>query len=209
VALTREHNLAGYLDTSVFGVHTLIVGFDPEGLLGTAPTVATAILGALTGQWLRRQVDHRRQLIGLVVGGLAAIGAGLLWAVVWPINKSLWSGSYALFTAGLAAVTLAVCLYFVDMRAAPRWTRPFLWLGVNPLAIYFGSELVGHLLDRPLLRRFLGERTPKDWLYWNAVVPLVHNASGEWASLLYAVAFVACWVAVSAVLYRQGIRIRV
>lgn len=207
--VTRAHNLAGYVDTRIFGPHTLTPGFDPEGLLGTATTAATALVGALAGQWLRRHADHRRQILGLVFGGVGALGAGLAWATVWPINKPIWSGSYALATSGLAAVTLAACLYVVDVRGLGRWARPFLWLGVNPLAIYFCSELVGRLIDRPLLPRAFGAVTPKDWAYWHVFAPLGGNARGEWPSLLYAISFVVCWIGVSALLHRRGVHVRV
>jgi hypothetical protein len=39
--------------------------------------------------------------------------------------------------------------------------------------------------------------------------PIGGDARGEWASLLYATAFVACWVGASALLHRRGVRIRV
>ncbi len=208
-AVTRGHNLAGLIDSYIFGRHTLTPGFDPEGLLGTAPTVATALAGALAGQWLLRRVDRRRQSLGLVVGGLAAIVAGLAWATVWPINKPLWSGSYALFTSGLAAVTLAACLYLADVRRFAQGVQPFVWLGVNPLAIYFGSELVGHVIDRPLLPRLLGQTTPKEWLYAHALAPIGGEGGTEWTSLLYAIGFVACWMGAAAFLHRRDLRIRV
>ena len=208
-SLTPAHNLAGYVDVRLFGLHTLTPGFDPEGLVGTAPTVATALLGALAGQWLRRHADHGRQILGLGLGGLAAVGAGLAWSTVWPLNKPLWTGSYVLLTGGLAAVALAACIYVVDVRGARRWTRPFNWLGINPLAIYFCSELVGHLMERPLLPRALGMRAPKDWVYWHLFAPLGGSVRGEWPSLLYATTFAACWLGASAVLHRRGVRIRV
>jgi predicted acyltransferase len=204
-SMTRAHNLAGFVDARIFGSHTLTPGFDPEGLLGTAPTVATALAGALAGQWLRRHADQRRQIQGLVIGGAAAIVLGLAWSTVWPINKPLWTGSYALLTSGLAAVTLAACVYAIDVRGITRWVRPLFWLGVNPLAIYFCAEIVGHAIERPLIF----SEAPKDWLFWRVFAPLGNHARGEWPSLLFACVYVGCWVGVSAVLHRRGIRVRV
>jgi predicted acyltransferase len=196
--MTRDHNLAGFVDAHVFGSHTLVPGFDPEGLLGTAPTIATALVGALAGQWLRLHSDHRRQLAGLMIGAAAATVLGLIWSTVWPINKPLWTGSYALLMSGFAAATLAVCLYVVDIAGIRGWARPFLALGVNPLAIYFGSEFVGHLLDRH-----------KDWIYWSGFARMLEGFGSEWSSLLYALAYVGCWLAIAVVLDRRHIRIRV
>jgi predicted acyltransferase len=197
IGLTRDHNLSGVIDAHVFGSHTLMPGFDPEGVLGTATAIATALFGALAGQWLRQHSDHRRQISGLAIGGSVAIAAGLLWSVVWPINKSLWTGSYALVMAGLASCVLALSVYLVDVRGWRRFSTPFLALGVNPLAIYFGSELVGHLI----------ERGPKSAIYWGVFAPLI--GSGEWASLLFALTYVGLWSAIAVVLDRRGVRIRV
>jgi predicted acyltransferase len=196
-AITRDCNLAGLVDARVFGSHTLVPGFDPEGVIGTATAIATALFGALVGQWLRRHADHRQQIIGLAVVGGIAILTGLLWSLVWPINKPLWTGSYALLMSGLASGALALCVYAVDMRGWRRWARPFLALGVNPLAIYFGSELIGHLI----------EGNVKSWIYWSGFASIV--GAGEYASLLFALVYVGCWIVVAVVLDRRGVRIRV
>jgi predicted acyltransferase len=189
-----------------FGSHTLTPGFDPEGLLGTLPTVATALAGALAGQWLRLHADDRRRVLGLVAGGAAAIAVGLAWSTIWPISKPLWTGSYALLMSGLAAITLAVCLYVVDVRGLIGWARPLAWLGVNPLAIYFCSEFVAEIVGRSLSPNFFAGLAPKDWLYWRV---FAGDVSREWSSLLFALSYVAIWIGVSAVLHHRGIRVRV
>ncbi len=194
--LTREYNLAGAIDARIFGAHTLTPGFDPEGLLGTLPTIATALIGALAGDWLRRYRNEQRRLWGLVTGGVLLVVSGLLWSGVWPINKPLWTGSYALLMSGFAALTLAACMFVMDVLAVRAWARPFLALGANPLAIYFGSEFVGHLLEQN-----------KHVVYWGLFAQITGN--GELASLLFAVVYVACWLVVALILEQRQIRIRV
>ncbi len=208
--LTPEINLAGYLDRLVFGRHTLASFGDPEGLLGTLPAVATALAGTLAGQWMRDADSPRRRLIGLVTGGSIAIAAGLAWSTALPLNKALWTGSYALFTAGFAALAFAACYWIIDVQAVGWWARPFVWLGLNPLAVYFLSELTGHLLDQPWLR-IAGEATdPKTWLYWELLDPLVGGRLEEMGmSLLFALLTLAVWTAVAGLLYRRGVRIHV
>jgi predicted acyltransferase len=204
---TPGHNLAGYIDARVFGLHTLKPGFDPEGLLGIAPTVSTAIAGALAGQWLRQHRGLRSRLGALIIGGAAAVAVALAWSRVWPINKPLWTGSYALLACGLASLTLAACLYAADARGLAGWIKPFRALGANPMAVYFLSELTAHLLERRLLPG--ATLAPKDWFYWRALVPLFPGVRGEWTALLYALIFVAVWTAFALRLDRRGIRIRV
>ena len=132
------------------------------------------------------------------MGAVVMTVIGLMWSTVWPINKSLWTGSYALLMSGLAAATLAVCLFVVDIADIRGWARPFLALGGNPLAIYFGSEFVGHVLERR-----------KDLIYWGVFPSIAGRFGGEWASLLYALAYVGCWLAIAVALDRRHIRIRV
>jgi predicted acyltransferase len=50
------------------------------------------------------------------VGGLAAALLGQLWGVWFPVNKSLWSSSYALLMAGLASLALAACHWLTEVR---------------------------------------------------------------------------------------------
>jgi predicted acyltransferase len=127
---------------------------------------------------------------------------------VLPQNKSLWTGSYAVTTAGIAAIIFAVCYYAVDMRGV-RLLAPLAWLGVNPLAIYFLSELVRHLLDYAWIQQ-LGRRTSlKDVFYWRYLVRAFADLGGPRSSLAFALLFAVFWIAVAGALYRRNIRIRV
>ena len=89
------------------------------------------------------------------------------------------------------------------------WARPFLWLGFNPLAIYFLSELVGHAIDAPWLRVAGQRMAAKTWLFWDVLQPLMARIGDEWVSLTFAVLTVALWIAVAGALHRQGVRIQV
>ncbi|MDN8793344.1 hypothetical protein Q0M19_14065, partial [Staphylococcus aureus] len=82
--------------------------WDPEGLLSTLPAIATGLLGLLAGQWLQRpDITEGRRVGRLAAAGLLLAGLGLLWAQWFPLNKSLWTSSYVLFTGGLALLLLS------------------------------------------------------------------------------------------------------
>jgi predicted acyltransferase len=185
--LTPEHNLARYIDTIVLGRHAATRALDPEGLLGGLSTAATALIGAITGQLVRRRPTDGARLRLLI----------------------LWTGSYVLVVTGLAMLVFAATYAVIDVLRVRGWARPFLWLGVNPLAIYFLSEIVGHLLEDPWLRHRSRWTTPKSWLVWGQLEPALHPLRAEWASLIFAVAFVAVWIAVAGTLYQRRIRIQV
>ncbi|MGH7347743.1 MAG: acyltransferase family protein, partial [Candidatus Rokuibacteriota bacterium] len=69
--LSPEGNLAAYLDRALLGPHIWQFAkvYDPEGILSTVPAVATALLGVLTGTWLR---SGRRSEV--IAGRLAVAG---------------------------------------------------------------------------------------------------------------------------------------
>ena len=109
--LTPEGNLGAYIDRSIFGTHLWAQSktWDPEGLLSTVPALGTTLLGGVAGLWLGSRASGRRKAIGLVGAGVAAVGIGLAWSLVFPLNKALWTSSYVWFTSGAASVFLALC----------------------------------------------------------------------------------------------------
>jgi predicted acyltransferase len=206
--LTPTVNLASTIDRFVFGAHMLTPTLDPEGLLGTLTSIATALAGALAGRWFRALERPRPRFSGLAAAGFASILLGLVWARSWPLNKSLWTGSYVLVAAGVAVLAFAACDLIVDVwKKDGRWAQPFLWLGMNPLAIYFGSEFVGHLMDIPL--RHGTTLGVKEVLFWQGLAPLVHDSGGVWASLVFALAYTTIWTLAAGALHRRGIIVHV
>ncbi len=207
--LTPEHNFARYLDTVVLGSHAVTRTLDPEGLLGIIPSAATALIGALLGDIVRRVSTDWVRIRVLVIAGAVTLAAGAGWARVLPLSKPLWTGSYVLVVTGLAMLVMAVMYVVIDVAGWRSWARPFVWLGVNPLAIYFLSDVVGHLLEQPWVHQSSGRTTPKGWIVWGRIEPALRPLRVEWASLLFAVAFTLLWIAVAGILYRRRIRIQV
>ncbi len=199
--LTPRDTIAATIDHAAFGRHLLLATYDPEGLLGTLSAIASALVGTLAGDWLRAEDDASRRLAGLLAGGAALALVGWLWSFVLPLNKPLWTGSYAAFTAGLALMAFAGCFGVIEIAHIRSWARPFVWLGVNPLAIYFLAEFMTHVI----------ELTPaKTTLYWGLLRPIVVRQLPEPAiSLLFAVVTVGVWTAVAGVMYQRGIRVQV
>jgi predicted acyltransferase len=203
--LTPEGNLASFIDRALLGRHLLNRWSDPEGLLSTVPAIASAMCGVFAGDWLkeRRQPHHSA---GLFVAGVLAMVAGLAWSRVFPINKNLWTSSFALFSAGLAAQALALCHWLVDVRGWRAWSRPLAAFGRNPLAAYFLS--VG--FDSLLTRVRLADGSLKGLVYRSAFVPWLRPCCGaEAASLGYAIAYVVLWGAILGEMYRRRVFIRI
>jgi len=146
-------------------------------------------------------------VIGLVVGGLVATLVGLAWSTVFPLNKSLWTSSYAVFTAGLAALLFAACYATIDLAGWRRWAHPFVVLGTNAIALFVLSGMIGRLLGVIKIAGPGGESLPlQHVIYERWFVPL---ASPMNASLLFALANLAVLYVILWVMYRRGIFLKV
>jgi predicted acyltransferase len=204
--LTPEGNLASFIDRALLGRHLLTARYDPEGLLSTVPAIATAMGGVFAGDWLKAPRAHDRTAWLFAAGAAAAI-TGLVWGRVFPINKNLWTSSFAMLAAGMAALALAACHWIVDVRGWRRWSRPFAAFGRNPLAAYFLS--VG--FDSVLTRWAVGGGAPlKFELYRRLFAVWLQSCCGaEAASLAYAVAYLVLWGVVLGEMYRRRIFIAI
>ncbi len=206
--LTPAGNIGAWLDRTVFGRHVWRGGaFDPEGLLSTVPAIGTTLFGVLAGWRLKDASSPRTIVRGLLVWGLAGVIAGLAVAIWLPINKSLWTSSYALFTAGLASTALALCYWILDANAIERWravTEPFVALGRNAILLFVLSGLLAKTLiyvKWPDPSRSLGS-----WIYAAGFQPF---APPQAASLLFAIANLLLLYALLAFLHRRRIYLTV
>jgi len=200
--LTPGGNLASFIDRMLLGRHLLNRLYDPEGLLSTVPAVATALGGVFAGNWLKEPRRHHRAA-WLWAAGFAAMTAGLAWGHAFPINKNLWTSSFALFSAGLAAQALAACDWLVDGEGWSGWSRPLAVYGRNALAAYFLS--VG--CDSVLTRWTAADGSSlKAILYRGMFASWLRPCCGaEAASLGYAVAYVVLWGVILGEMYRRRI----
>lgn len=203
--------LSAWLDRTVLGLPHLWVGsrtWDPEGLLSSMPAIGTVILGVITGRWLTRQdipIDER--LNGMFVAGGVAMIAGLMWNWSFPINKSLWTSSYVMFTGGMAAMSLAACVWLVDVKAVRWWTRPFVIYGMNPILAFVGSEVVARIIYSLIKVPYGGRIVSLETAIYEAVFASWLNPRN--ASLAFAVCIVLFWLGVLTVFYRRKIFLKV
>jgi predicted acyltransferase len=199
------------LDWSRWGLGNHLWGssvtWDPEGVFSTVPAIATAMLGNLAGRWIGERRPLTERLAGLSAAGALAMMFGSMWSWSFPINKSLWTSSYVLFTAGMAATALATAMWLIDAHRVTGWTKPFVIFGTNPIVAFVGSGLLARLIYSVIRVSYDGKRVPLQSAIYNA-------AFASWleprnASLLFAVTFVLFWLAILSVLYRKKIFLKV
>lgn len=150
---SKAGNLAGWVDREYLPGKIIEAYYgdgDNEGLLSTIPAVATALLGALAGQWLLSDRKPWAKVGGLAAAGLACLALGSLWGLGFPIIKNLWTSSFVLVAGGWSLVLLGVFYAVVDVLGA-RWLAfPFAVIGANAITIY----VVPSFLDFEHFTRF-------------------------------------------------------
>ncbi len=206
-----EGNATMAFDSAVLGVNHLYKGFgipfDPEGLLSTIPAIVTVIVGFLVGSAVK-DTEKKKVPRQLILFSAAAIVAGLIWGLIFPINKPLWTSSYVLYTAGWTCLVLALLIWIIDLKGYSKWTSFFVVFGMNPLFIFALSGLWARIFGR--LIKIAGPDgeliSGSTWLYKQVFMPLAGELNG---SLLFAIFHVLVFWLIGYVLYRKKIFIKV
>lgn len=116
---------------------------DPEGLLATIPAIATALGGAVTGSLLKNErLSGYAKTLAMVAAGLACLAAAKLWDLDFPINKNLWTSSFALYCAGWSLLLLSLFYLVIDVRGWRAWAFPLVVIGSNSILIYMAGAFV-------------------------------------------------------------------
>ncbi len=200
-AWVDSHLLSGYMWSYYDGA------WDPEGIVSTIPAIATTLFGVLTGQWLRSSLSDRRKVAGMVCAGLVLLIAGYMLDRWLPINKSIWTSTFSIFMAGLALVCLAFFHWSIDMAGFPRWPKPLIILGLNPITIY----VLSIVLDTTLRSMNLAVSSGKeiDCRFYLFKICYVPTTESEIASLLYALVILPSMFLVAWIMWRKRIFIRI
>ncbi len=150
---SKEGNLAGWVDREYLPGKILepYYGFgDNEGLLSTIPAVASTLLGALAGAWLRSDRNAWTKVRGLVGAGLVCLIVGSAWGLIFPIIKNLWTSSFVLVAGGCSLLLLALFYAVIDVLRWRTWSLIFVVVGVNAITIY----VVPRFLDFDTMAQF-------------------------------------------------------
>ncbi len=202
-------NLAAWTDRLFLGNHLWSQSktWDPEGVLSTLPAIATGLLGVLTGH-LFHEIKNPAERVSwmFVIGGILIL-AGLCWDIAFPINKSLWTSSYVLYTGGLAIQVLAASHWIIDILQGQLYIKPFLYYGMNAIFVFVASGVVAKILLRTKVTGGTGEEESL-WSY------LYGHMYASWlepkiASLLFALTLVVVFGFLLRWMYHRKIFVKV
>ncbi len=218
--LEKQGNFSQYVDNlvlngPVIGTHVWKTAgtWDPEGIISTIPAIATCLFGILTGQLLRTQLTGEQKTSWMFTAGAALLFAGSVMDLALPINKSLWTSSYAVFMAGMALTCFAVCYWLVDVQGWRKGTKPFAIYGMNAITVFFLAGMLGRISLEVKVSDGAGNPVSlKSFLYGNFFAPfgspdtapfLGFLASPRNASLLWALVYVLLLYGVAWLMYRR------
>ena len=207
--LEPETNLGAWLDRLLLSGHLWAQSktWDPEGLLSTVPAVATGILGMLTGKLFSTVKEPAEKTTWLFFIGTILILLGLAWGMAFPINKSLWTSSFVLYTAGIAMQFLAGLYWLIDVQGFKKWSTPFIYYGTNAIFVFVASGLLAKILIRSKVVIEEGMEISL-WSY------LYQNLYASWlspynASLLFAITLVSFFLVLLRWMYKKKIFVKV
>lgn len=220
--LEPGRDTGAWLDRALLSGHLWVQSktWDPEGLLSTLPAVGTVLFGVLTGHVLTWRADAAHKTVWMLLAGLALLWLGaILDVVLMPINKALWTPSYAVFMAGWALLVFGAFFWLMDATpqarvraAAARLFQPLVIYGMNALFIFalsgFIAKMMGFIKIPAASAEVAGAAgavgaaaqgatsvSLKAWLYAPLkALPLEPvQASLLWALLFNAVMFIVAW----------------
>jgi len=210
--LEKGTNLASWLDSVLLKGHMYreTITWDPEGILSTLPSIVNGIIGLLIGQILQLEITKNQKTTKIAIAGIALIIVGLIWNIVFPLNKSLWTSSYVLYTTGLAATVLSILYYIIDIADYKKGFKLFLIWGVNPMIVFFFSQIIPQALVMVQLKNPENPETQinlLNYLYHFGIAPFFSNPM--MASLAGALVYVGIWSFILWIFYKNKLIFKV
>ena len=205
-------NLTAWLDNLILKGHlrAYTKTWDPAGVLSTLPAIASGISGMFIGKILKLNIPKIEIAKKTAIIGISLTIIGLIWDSFFPINKSLWTSSYVLYTAGLATICLTLLYYIIDISNYKKWTRFFLIWGINPMIVFFLSGIFPRAWNMIKIQNpetAIEQINIKDYFYLSFITPLFDNPLNE--SLAFALFHVLLWTIILWFLYKNKIIFKV
>ncbi len=149
--LTRESNIAKYVEQLVFG------RFDDApspytwflGSLGFVATVMSGVFAStilrtqeLKTSWIKSTNLQIQKTISLIGIGIALMIIGQVLAIWFPIIKVIWNPTFVVYSSGLSFLLMGLFYYIIDVKGYQRWAFWLKVIGMNSIAIYMAIHFI-------------------------------------------------------------------
>lgn len=151
--------------------------------------------------------DNELRINKLFIVGVILTFSGFLLDYGIPINKKIWSPTFVLTTCGLASSFLGLLIWIIDIKGHRRWCRFFEVFGINPLFLYCLGAVMTLLIS--FIRVPFGDDmlSIKGIVYKEFLLPACGN-DATFASLMFAILFLAVNWLIGLILYKKKIYIK-
>ena len=166
-------------------------GFSTEGFVQSVVSAFNVIAGAVVARGMKERET------GSLMRWLAAHSAWVLLAAallaLWiPINKRLWTPSFAVLSTATSMMWLLLFVWIADVRRW-LWSKPLEQLGANPIAVYVVLMTATYVFGR-----------------WRAAWPqFALWGSQTLGQLVYGLVWVGLGLLFARWLYRRGIFVKI
>jgi predicted acyltransferase len=137
--ITPEGNFAIYLDKLLLG--RFQDGTPYSWILSSLNFGATTLLGIFAGYLLQSNVAPIKKFWSLAMAGIGCILFALLWDLIHPIVKHIWTGSFVFYAGGWSLLLLAAFYLVVDYWKIQTRRKFFIIIGANAIFAYMASHL--------------------------------------------------------------------
>lgn len=203
-------SMAAYLDRAILtNTHMWKMAgtWDPEGLISTIPAIASGIIGIMAGLILSdKGLNAEKKVISLFINAFILVAAGLVAGLAFPINKSLWTSSFVLYTGGIAMAFLAFLYTLIDVNNKKKGLTFFKIFGMNSIAVFFLSGIVPRTMA---LFPVAHENGRPVTLPMALYAGLHQGLAVKNASLAFALVNVAFYFSILAFMYRKKLFIKI
>ena len=201
VMLEPGVNIVAWVDNKFLPGRMWRGTWDPESILTNITSVASCITGMLAGRLMLSDKPPAEKVNYLMTAGVFLAIAGYFCGLVFPVNENLWTSSFVLVTSGFASLLFGAFYFLVDIKGKTWGTRPGIIFGANAIAIYFLADVWALLFYEA---KFGGSTLNEKFLTGLTGA----GADPRFASLLYALIFVAINYIPAWILYKKKIFIR-
>ena len=176
--LTPEGNIATWFDQLVlgrfhYGENTWFLSY---------PVFASSVLlGVLAGHLIRQPFAEKKKVLFLAIAGLVCTGLGMLWSIVFPVIKLMWTSSYVLTGGGFGFIMLAMFYWIVDVKGYTKWAYIFTVVGMNSIVAYMAMMLFNFSLISNI---FIGNLLPRLGL-WDDFIAATAAFTAMWLILYW------------------------
>lgn len=143
-SLAMGQGASGWFDRALVPGRLYKTDWDPEGALSSLPAVGTGLIGLALMRWRRSGAT----LAHLLLAAVALVGIGLLISPVLPLNKALWTVSYAFVAVGTGLIVWLALGWRGKRAPDGAFYRLLLLAGRTALTLYVLHMLLIALLVR-------------------------------------------------------------